>query len=208
LQTKTVLQRVTANDREGQFKGWMQTWRVHTRSPFRLVRELGLVGAFTFQLFLACNVLSALVHPIYMGALCYYLLVQPPTGATGATTAIGGIAPLFVATLVAGYASTIALDLIGLQRRGLLAHAWVLVLTPLHWFLLSLAAWRALFQLLSAPQHWEKTEHGLARNSRFDDLKRRRGARRRKVRRRVDPTEPAATAATREPTFAGWRPQR
>ena len=57
--------------------------------------------------------------------------------------------------------------MIGLRRRRLLAHAWVLVLTPLYWFLLSLAAWRALFQLLYDPQRWEKTEHGLAKSSRI-----------------------------------------
>jgi len=56
---------------------------------------------------------------------------------------------------------------IGLRRRRLLAHAWVLVLTPLFWFPLSLAAWRALFQLLYDPQRWEKTEHGLAKSSRI-----------------------------------------
>ena len=72
---------------------------------------------------------------------------------------------MFAATLLSGYLSTIALDMIGLKRRRLLAHAWVLVLTPLYWFLLSLAAWRALFQLLYDPQRWEKTEHGLARTS-------------------------------------------
>jgi hypothetical protein len=66
-----------------------------------------------------------------------------------------------------GDASTIVLDLIGLRRRRLLRHAWVLVLTPLHWFMLSLAAWRALFQLLYDPQRWEKTEHGLAKSSRL-----------------------------------------
>ena len=44
--------------------------------------------------------------------------------------------------------------------------AWWLVLVPLHWLLLSLAAWRALYQLVRAPQRWEKTEHGLARSSR------------------------------------------
>jgi glycosyltransferase XagB len=155
------------------YKGWMQTWRVHTRHPLRLLRELGLAGAIAFQLFLACNVLSALVHPIYMAILCYYLFAQR---SAGVMTAIGGIAPLFAVSLVAGYASTIALDFIGLQRRGLLAHAWVLVLTPLYWLLLSLAAWRALYQLLHDPQRWEKTEHGLARSSRLDDLKRRRRA--------------------------------
>jgi len=42
----------------------------------------------------------------------------------------------------------------------------VLLLIPLHWLLLSLAAWRAVWQLIRAPQLWEKTEHGLARHSR------------------------------------------
>jgi hypothetical protein len=75
-------------------------------------------------------------------------------------------APIFVTSLLSGYASTIVLDLIGLGRRGLLGSAWVLVLTPLHWLLLSLAAWRALFQLIYDPQRWEKTEHGMASTSR------------------------------------------
>jgi glycosyltransferase XagB len=128
-----------------------------------------------FQLFLACNVLSALIHPIYMAILGYYLFAQP---SLRALNDVGPVAPLFIASLVAGYASTIALDFIGLQRRGLLAHAWVLLLTPLYWFLLSLAAWRAVYQLMHAPQRWEKTEHGLARNSRRDDLNRHRSGRR------------------------------
>lgn len=55
----------------------------------------------------------------------------------------------------------------GLMRRGLSANAWILVLTPLHWLLLSLAAWRALHQLVVAPYAWEKTEHGLAKSSRL-----------------------------------------
>jgi len=74
--------------------------------------------------------------------------------------------PIFVAGLLSGYTSTMLLDIIGLWRRGLLKQAWVLLLTPLHWLLLSLAAWRALFQLLYDPQRWEKTEHGLAKTSR------------------------------------------
>jgi hypothetical protein len=75
--------------------------------------------------------------------------------------------PIFAATFLCGYASTIPLDLIGLKRRGLLRHAWVLVFTPFYWLLLSLAAWRALIQLIHDPQRWEKTEHGLAKTSRL-----------------------------------------
>jgi hypothetical protein len=56
---------------------------------------------------------------------------------------------------------------LGLSRRGLLASAWVLVLTPLHWLLLPLAAWRGLYQLVISTFAWEKTEHSLAKSSRL-----------------------------------------
>ena len=133
------------------------------RRPWRLVRELSPVGAVAFQLFLACNVLAALVHPLFTIGLCASLVTATTLDAVAAT-------PVFVAAFLYGYLSTIALDAIGLARRGLLRHAWVLALTPFYWFLLSLAAWRALFQLLSDPQRWEKTEHGLARSSRVAAL--------------------------------------
>jgi hypothetical protein len=71
----------------------------------------------------------------------------------------------------------------GLRQRGLQSSAWVLLLTPVYWLLLSLAAWRALFQLLRDPYRWEKTEHGLARTSRLAErlqarLMKARGAKR------------------------------
>jgi cellulose synthase/poly-beta-1,6-N-acetylglucosamine synthase-like glycosyltransferase len=146
------------------YKGWMQTWRVHMRQPLRQVRELGFRGSAAFQLVLGCNILAALVHPFFVAWICLSLLAQPPLKAMAA---MGQDAPIFAAALVAGYASTIALDFVGLQRRGLLQYGLVLVLTPLHWLLLSLAAWRALFQLVYDPQGWEKTEHGLAKYSRI-----------------------------------------
>lgn len=36
--------------------------------------------------------------------------------------------------------------------------AWILQLTPLHWLLLSLTAWRALYQLVAASMPGRKTE--------------------------------------------------
>jgi hypothetical protein len=65
-----------------------------------------------------------------------------------------------------GYLTSAFLGWLGLLRRGLLSTAWILLLTPVHWLLLSLAAWRALYQLAFAPYAWEKTEHGLAKSSR------------------------------------------
>jgi glycosyltransferase XagB len=145
----------------------MQTWLVHMRRPRRLLRELGPGGAIAFQILLAANVLAALIHPLFMTGLGYTLFALPTERANAV---LDNAIPIFVAGLLSGYTSTILLDVIGLRRRGLLKQAWVLLLTPLHWFLLSLAAWRALFQLLYDPQRWEKTEHGLARTSRAAGL--------------------------------------
>ena len=139
----------------------MQTWLVHKRRPHLLLRQLGIAGAVAFQLLFAANVLAALIHPAFVAGLAYALLVLPKPWAIAIISH-----PAFAATLLSGYAATIVLGLIGLKRRRLLGHAWVLILTPLYWLLLSLAAWRALFQLLCDPQRWEKTEHGLAKTSR------------------------------------------
>lgn len=146
------------------YKGWMQTWCVHMRHPDRLLRELGLAGVITFQICFAANVMAALIHPFFMVGLAYTLYALP---AAWANTVMQNAAPIFATSLLSGYTSTILVELIGLRRRRLLRHAWVLALTPLHWLLLSLAAWRALIQLIYDPQYWEKTEHGLAKTSRI-----------------------------------------
>ena len=69
--------------------------------------------------------------------------------------------------LMFGYTASARLGVIGLSRRRLLGCAWALLLTPIYWLLLSLAAWRALFQLMRDLYRWEKTEHGLARTWRL-----------------------------------------
>ena len=81
---------------------------------------------------------------------------------------------LHVTTIVAGYASAVAIGTLGLARRRQLRHAWILLLVPVYWGALSLAAWRALWQLLRDPYRWEKTAHGLSRRSKLFRLAQRR----------------------------------
>jgi len=146
------------------FKGWMQTWNVHMRQPRRLLRELGIAGFLTFQLIVGGSALAALLHPLFMIGLAYSMLAGLALAEGPAAATHWG---MLGATAIAGYAASAYVGLIGLRRRGLGASAWVLVLTPVHWLLLSLAAWRALYQLVAAPYLWEKTEHGLAKSSRL-----------------------------------------
>jgi cellulose synthase/poly-beta-1,6-N-acetylglucosamine synthase-like glycosyltransferase len=146
-------------------KGWMQTWAVHMRSPRRLWQDLGPRGFFALNIAIGGNVLTALVHPFFVAELVL-AVVNHMTG-RDVWLFKSALAPLHDATIVSGYLAAILIGAMGLLRRGLPGSLWVLVLMPLYWFALSLAAWRALFQFLHKPYHWEKTEHGLARSSQF-----------------------------------------
>ena len=146
------------------FKGWMQTWIVHMRHPLRLRRDLGWRGFAAFQLLVGGTVLSALVHPFFMAHVIHDAIsgqFSAPSESPEQAIRKG----LALATLAIGYFGSIALGLVGLKRRGLLRHGWVLATIPLYWIFLSAACWRALHQLVRAPYRWEKTEHGLARSS-------------------------------------------
>jgi cellulose synthase/poly-beta-1,6-N-acetylglucosamine synthase-like glycosyltransferase len=145
-------------------KGWMQTWSVHMRRPGRLWREAGAKGFFTLNAVVGGNVLTALAFPILAADMAVDVLARSG-GGTG-WFAASPLMPLYLTTIVAGFVSTIVVGLMGLARRGQLRQGWILGLTPLYWACLSIAAWRALYQLLTEPYRWEKTEHGLSARTR------------------------------------------
>lgn len=143
-------------------KGWMQTYCVHMRQPFRLLRELGLPGFLAFQGHFAGIIIAALVHPIsYVviihDALSGVLFDRPET-------ALGQhILTIALFNLIAGYAASLMLGFFVLQSRGVRKLIPQLVFIPFYWLLISAAAYRALYQLFTAPHFWEKTEHGVTR---------------------------------------------
>lgn len=190
------------------FKGWMQTWLVHMREPAALLRQVGPAGFAAFHLMVGGNVLAALVHPLFVAALIGLAFESAGTWSGDRLSVTLGV--LYAATAAFGYLSSAAIGWLGLSRRGLRSSAWVLALTPLHWLLLSLAAWRALYQLFTAPFAWEKTEHGLARSSRraarlakaLADLDRDLGMAKDNGRLPTINADPIRTSADRQPPLA------
>jgi cellulose synthase/poly-beta-1,6-N-acetylglucosamine synthase-like glycosyltransferase len=142
------------------FKGWMQTWLVHIREPRRLLRELGLGPFLAVQLIVGGNVLASLVHPLLIARVVAAFVFGSSMRMSSLSEAAFGV------IILGGYLASALLGAVGLRRRGLMAHLWVLLLLPVHWLLLALAAWRALYQLLVDPYRWDKTDHGLARTTR------------------------------------------
>jgi cellulose synthase/poly-beta-1,6-N-acetylglucosamine synthase-like glycosyltransferase len=167
-----------ANSRTGNWirqrsrwiKGYMQTWLVHMRNPFRLWREIGPRGFWGFQVMVLATPMLPLLNPIYwVMILLWYgwhadwipqFFPGPIYYMAAAEFMLGNF--LFVFSNVAGVYWVIY----ELEKRQQYVFSYSLVkfalLTPVYWVLMSLAAVKAAWQLITKPFYWEKTTHGLA----------------------------------------------
>lgn len=62
--------------------------------------------------------------------------------------------------LIVGNFVFVYLNVVSTFRRGYYELGKYALLSPIYWVLMSFAAWRALWQLISKPFYWEKTTHG------------------------------------------------
>jgi cellulose synthase/poly-beta-1,6-N-acetylglucosamine synthase-like glycosyltransferase len=165
-----VLQRQTLEDaptesavwfaqRSRWFKGWLQTWLVLMRDPYRLLAEMGGWAFLTFQLMVGGLLISSLLHPL--------IIVFLGLGISALAMAPASDIPLEVLTLfVVDFVNILGSYLIFLglgigsmidHEKRLLGRRWVLV--PLYWLMTSVAAWRAVLDLRARPFVWNKTPH-------------------------------------------------
>ncbi len=145
----------------------MQTWLVHMREPRRLFRELGLCGFLTFQLIVAGNALVALAHAALLGK---FIWVLAALASDGYDSTLGLWLSYHLSVAAIGYSASAYLGYLGLSHRGFPNKALILIWTPIHWLLLSVAAWWAALELIGAPSHWRKTEHGLGQGEATDSV--------------------------------------
>jgi cellulose synthase/poly-beta-1,6-N-acetylglucosamine synthase-like glycosyltransferase len=138
-------------------KGYIVTALVQARSPLQAWRRLGLRGTTGLIGLIAGTPALFLAAPLVWGFWLY--------------TFLGGVVPHFhlpawiqlvtFLTLFVGNGTMIVLTALAALRR----REWTLmpyaVLNPLYWVGHSIAAWRALYQVVVRPSHWEKTPHGI-----------------------------------------------
>lgn len=141
-------------------KGYMQTLLVHTRRPLHFVRMTGILGVMGFLFFIGGTVLSGLLNPLFWGLFLVWLI----TGIAGAPELFPPLllySSLF--NLLAGNAMFVYLSMIAPFRRGWLELAPYGLTVSWYWILTSVAAYKALGQLISNPFYWEKTQHGISK---------------------------------------------
>jgi glycosyltransferase XagB len=140
------------------YKGHLQTWLVHSRHPVRLWRELG-PGAFaSFHLVLGAAPVLAVLNPLFWLMAGLWMVGRPGIVQTLFP------APVYypaLACLVGGNFLAVYRTVVGVRMAGHPDLVGAALLLPAYWGMMSLAAIRALVQLVVRPTHWEKTVHGL-----------------------------------------------
>jgi cellulose synthase/poly-beta-1,6-N-acetylglucosamine synthase-like glycosyltransferase len=141
------------------YKGYMQTWLVHMRRPAELWRALGPRAFAGFNLFVGGTPLLALINPVFWTLTILWFTGEPQLVqvlfpgwlyyVSLFTWAIGNFTFVYLNMISARYDSSPKLVLSA-------------VLSPLYWVMMSIAAVKALWQLIVAPSFWEKTVHGLS----------------------------------------------
>ncbi|MCP5075752.1 MAG: glycosyltransferase, partial [Rhodobacteraceae bacterium] len=146
-------------------KGWMQTWLVHMRNPLRTWREMGPAGLAVFQVLMGGMVVSALVHPFFLAAVLYGLAAGTLWPNTMSISQVILFA-LQTVVLLLGYGVTMLIGHRACAVRQLTGLRSSIPTMPVYWLLVSVAGWYAVWQLLTAPSYWEKTQHGPRRSQR------------------------------------------
>lgn len=127
------------------------------RHPVVLYRELGATRFFGFQLLTLGAAAGALFQPflLYFIARCLLDLSSEQISAWKYVVVYLDLLSITLVVLAWCLLASTALTLRNLE--ALKPH---LCWTLFYWLLISIAAWRALWQLGTCPHEWEKTPHG------------------------------------------------
>lgn len=140
------------------YKGYLQTMLVHLRNPVQLRREIGTVATLRMINMTGGVPLTSAFNLVFWFSLLVWVLGRPDF--------IGSLFPpltyyICLALFLIGAPLSVFAGLIVTQALGKPYLWWAALLAPLYWILQSIAALKALYQLLFRPFFWEKTVHGL-----------------------------------------------
>ncbi|QNK83450.1 glycosyltransferase [Nakamurella sp. PAMC28650] len=141
-------------------KGYLQTYLVHMRHPITLGRQLGVRNFWSFQCMVGGTPLTLLVNPVFwLLTVAYVGFGQHWVSAVFPTPVLY----LGVFSMIVGNLLTLWFQMAACMKRGLYPSVKWLLAVPAYWVLMSMAAFKALGQLLNPRlrHHWEKTTHGL-----------------------------------------------
>lgn len=142
-------------------KGYMQTLIVHTRSPQIFFQSLRSIPHFgTFLIIVGGQTATTMLNPFLWAATLLYFIGPAFFREWVQSVYLIPVFYLAAASCVAGNFLYVFFFLVGMWQRGYPELVKYSLLVPGYWLLMSLAGWKAFWQLLRRPHYWEKTTHG------------------------------------------------
>jgi cellulose synthase/poly-beta-1,6-N-acetylglucosamine synthase-like glycosyltransferase len=140
------------------YKGYLQTALIHLRNPRLVLKQLGFGGFTQLILFMLGTPLLAILNPIFWTLTVLWFLGSPHfiKDLFPAALYYPAVASWVFGNLIVLYMTILTCRI---TRRYQLILAALLI--PVYWVMMSVAAVKALWQLIAAPALWEKTVHGL-----------------------------------------------
>ncbi len=140
-------------------KGYGLTWLSHMRRPGGTLRDLGWKGFLGVNTILLSGLTSHLAMPLFLIFWALSFGLDTPLFHSLPTTAWWGFVTIMMLSEIAVYLIAIV-AVSSEEKRHLLPYILTL---PFYWMMGSLAAYKAVLEMLTAPFYWDKTEHGHAR---------------------------------------------
>lgn len=138
-------------------KGYMVTYLVNMRRPIHLARQLGLRGFLGFQLLFFVAINQFLLAPWLLSFWGISFGFDHPATAIFSANAIFGLTLLMIGAELLNISVTL-FALKSCTHRGLFrALPLMLFYMPMG----SIAAMKALYELIFDPFYWDKTAHGI-----------------------------------------------
>ncbi|APB34126.1 glycosyl transferase, group 2 family protein [Gloeomargarita lithophora Alchichica-D10] len=141
-------------------KGYMQTWLVHNRDPWKSLTTLGLGNWLAYQFFVGGTIVCFLSNPILWLFFIYAAISRAPWLEQ---LFPGWMLYISLFNLILGNSIGIYLNMIAVFRRKYYNLTLYALLNPAYWLLHSAGSYMALWQLFTKPFYWEKTIHGLSK---------------------------------------------
>ncbi len=148
-------------------KGLAQVTITHSRRPIRNLGRLGPTRLFGAAALIFGALASAIVYPIFTGLVVLAIAAGDIMGGDSLADTVATASAFIL--LCAGLLAMTVPGFVAIRRRRWGWRLWpYAALMPFYYLLVSLAAWRSLWELARDPDRWNKTEHGLARTSRAE----------------------------------------
>lgn len=156
-------------------KGYMQTYLVHMRKPSKLLREVGWNGFLGFQFFIGGTFFTFLTYPVLLLFFLFYIFFTFDFSTRFFGSFNSDLINFFklifsdwiiiisIFNFLAGNLLMIYINMIAVFRRKSYNLILYAIANPVYWLMHSISAYKGLFQLISKPFYWEKTNHGLTK---------------------------------------------